>query len=341
MSGKARPNGGDAIKMRDIARHAGVSPMTVSRALRDPATVSEKMRRKVDAAVREFGYLPNRIAGSLSSSRSNVVGLIVPSIRNSLYAGMIQAISDMLRANGLHLMIANSGHRLEDEEALVSALLAQRVCGLVLHNTMHSRRVRDLVRKTGVPAIETGNLPADPLDMAVSYSNFEAARAMTLHLARLGYRKIGFVTLPLRDNDRSEERRRGYFAALQELGLPADPTLVLEAAGGFSEGADAVVRLVQAHPDLDAGFFAGDVLAVGALFECQRRGWAVPGRVAIASFDDLDLLRHAVPAVTTLRIPRQEIGRRSAELLVNRLHGAPAEPVRIDVGFEIVQREST
>jgi len=224
---------------------------------------------------------------------------------------------------------------------LVSALLAQRVCGLVLHNTMHSRRVRDLVRKTGVPAIETGNLPADPLDMAVSYSNFEAARAMTLHLARLGYRKIGFVTLPLRDNDRSEERRRGYFTALQELGLPADPTLVLEAAGGFSEGADAVVRLVQAHPDLDAGFFAGDVLAVGALFECQRRGWAVPGRVAIASFDDLDLLRHAVPAVTTLRIPRQEIGRRSAELLVNRLHGAPAERIRIDVGFEIVQREST
>jgi LacI family gluconate utilization system Gnt-I transcriptional repressor len=341
MSGKARPNSGDAVKMSDIARHAGVSPMTVSRALRDPATVSEKMRRKVEAAVREFGYLPNRIAGSLSSSRSNVVGLIVPSIRNSLYAGMIQAISDMLRANGLHLMIANSGHRLEDEEALVSALLAQRVCGLVLHNTMHSRRVRDLVRKTGVPAIETGNLPADPLDMAVSYSNFEAARAMTLHLARLGYRKIGFVTLPLRDNDRSEERRRGYFAALQELGLPADPSLVLEAAGGFSEGADAVVRLVQAHPDLDAGFFAGDVLAVGALFECQRRGWAVPGRVAIASFDDLDLLRHAVPAVTTLRIPRQEIGRRSAELLVNRLHGAPAERVRIDVGFEIVQREST
>ncbi len=107
--------------MRDIARHAGVSPMTVSRALREPRLVSEEIRRKVDAAVREFGYLPNRIAGSLSSSRSNVVGLVVPSIRNSLYAGMIQAASDVLRANGLHLMIANSGHRLEDEEAMVSA----------------------------------------------------------------------------------------------------------------------------------------------------------------------------------------------------------------------------
>jgi LacI family transcriptional regulator, gluconate utilization system Gnt-I transcriptional repressor len=338
--GKARRNGG-AVRMSDIARHAGVSPMTVSRALSEPATVSEKMRRKVDAAVRQFGYLPNRIAGSLSSRRSNVVGLVVPSIRNSLYATMIQAISDVLRANGLHLMIADSGHRLEDEEALVSALLAQRVCGLVLHNTAHSRRLRELLARTDVPVVETGNLPPDPLDMAVSYSNFEAARAMTAHLGRLGYRKIGFVTLPLRDNDRSKERRRGYFAALRDLGLPADPGLVLEAPGGFSDGADALVRLVRTHAEIDAGFFAGDVLAVGALFECQRRGWAVPGRIAIASFDDLDLLRHAVPTVTTLRIPRQEIGRRSAELLVNRLHGALPEKVRIDVGFEIVQRESS
>jgi LacI family gluconate utilization system Gnt-I transcriptional repressor len=341
MSSRGKRNGGSALRMSDIARHAGVSPMTVSRALRDPATVSEKMRRKVDAAVSEFGYLPNRIAGSLSSNRSNVVGLVVPSIRNSLYANMIQAVSDVLCANGYHLMIADSGHRLDDEEALVAALLAQRVCGLVLHNTTHTARVRALLAKTGLPVIETGNLPADPLDMTVSYSNFEAARAMTAHLARLGYRKIGFVTLPLRNNDRSEERRRGYLAALKELGLPADPSLVLEAPGDFSEGADALVRLVQSHPDLDAGFFAGDVLAVGALFECQRRGWAVPGRVAIASFDDLDLLRHVVPAVTTLRIPRHEIGRRSAELLLARLRGAPPERVRIDVGFEIIQRDST
>jgi LacI family gluconate utilization system Gnt-I transcriptional repressor len=344
MSGKARRNGngGDTVTMSDIARHAGVSPMTVSRALSDPSTVSEKMRRKVEAAVRKYGYLPNRIAGSLSSKRSNVIGLIVPSFRNSLYAGMIQAISDVLRANGFHLMIANSGHRLDDEAAAVSAFLAQRVCGLVLHNTSHTKQLRELVRKTGVPAVETGNLPPDPLDMAVSYSNFEAARAMTAHLGRLGYRKIGFVTLPLRDNDRSRERRRGYLAALKEMGLPVDPGLVLEAAGGgFAEGADAVVRLIQTYPGLDAAFFAGDVLAMGALLECQRRGWAVPKRIAIASFDDVDLLRHAVPAVTTLRIPREAIGRRSAELLVNRLLGAQPERIRIDLGFEIVQRDST
>src|SRR5260370_17136076 len=165
--------------MSDIARHAGVSPMRVSRALSEPGTVSEKMRRKVDAAVRQFGYLPNRIAGRRSSKRSNVVGLIVPSIRTSLYATMIQAISDVLRANGLHMMIANSGHRLEDEEALVRALLAQRICGLVLHNTTHSKRVRELIRNTDLPVVETGNLLADPLDMAGSYSHFHPPPPLT------------------------------------------------------------------------------------------------------------------------------------------------------------------
>src|SRR5438132_830963 len=107
-------------------------------------------------------------------SNCPVIGLLVPGIRNSLYANMIQAVSDVLHANGLHLMISNSGHRLEDEETLISALLAQRVCGLILHNSTHSKRVRELVAKTDVPVIETGNLPTDPLDIAVSYSNFEA-----------------------------------------------------------------------------------------------------------------------------------------------------------------------
>ena len=316
--------------------------MTVSRASASPAPVSEKMRRKVDAAVRQFGYLPNRIAGSLSSKRSNVVGLIVPSIRNSLYATMIQAISDVLRANGLHLMIANSGHRLARRGG--ARLRLARPTRLRPRAAQHQRTASGCASSsanTDVPVVETGNLPVAPLDMAVSYSNFEAARAMTTHLGRLGYRRIGFVTLPLC-------RQRPLAGAPPRLFRGAEGAWFFGGCGSRSGSGRRLQRrrrfagrLVQAYPDIDAGFFAGDVLAVGALFECQRRGWAVPGRIAIASFDDLDLLRHAVPTVTTLRIPRQDIGRRSAELLVNRLHGAPPEKVRIDVGFEIVQRESS
>lgn len=331
----------ESIRIQDVARHAGVSPMTVSRALREPDKVSEAMRRRVEESVSAIGYLPNRIAGSLSSSRSNVVGLIVPSLRNSLFANTVQGISDVLRGAGHQLMIADSGYSLAEEEAAIAAMLAQRVCALVLHNTRHTARARALIERARVPVVEIGTLAAAPLDMTVSYSNVAAAKAMTLHLARRGYRTIALVTLPLADNDRSIERRAGYLEGLAELGRPTDPRLMLELPGGIGSGAEAVARLGELDPRADAIFFAGDVLAIGAVFECQRRGWDVPKRLAIASFDDVDTLRDMHPAVTSVRLPRHEIGRRSAEVLLDRVQGRAQEPVRIDLGFEIVQREST
>ena len=181
----------------------------------------------------------------------------------------------------------------------------------------------------------------NPLDLCVSYSGFKATKAMVMHLGSLGYRRIGFVTLPVHDNERSVERRRGYRAALKELGLSEDPAIITEAEPGFAGGVSAVVQLIERTPDIDAIFFAADVMAVGALFECQRRGWAVPDRLAIASFDDVDLLSHVAPTITTLRIPREEIGRRSAAMLVSRLNGTLAGPAVVDLKFDIAQREST
>lgn len=329
-----------ATRMRDVARRAGVSVMTVSRALNDPDKVTEELRRRVQAAVEETGYVHNRLARSLSSQRSDVIGLIVPSIRNSLFAETVKGISDVLRQKGFQLMIADSGHSLADEETLISAFLSQRVAGLALHNTSHTRQAVQMIRHAGVPVVENGNLTAQPLDSVVSYSNFDASRAMTLHLARLGYRAIAFVSLPVAENDRARERARGYRAALAELGRAADPRLILEQPSGLAAGADAVVRLVERTPEVDAIFFAGDVLAIGAVLECQRRGWAVPGRVGIASFDDVDMLRHVNPPITTLRLPRYEIGRRSAECLLDRIAGVTSHGIAVDLKFDIVQRES-
>jgi LacI family gluconate utilization system Gnt-I transcriptional repressor len=329
-----------AVRIEDVARRAGVSAMTVSRALHNPEKVSLKTRLRVEEAVARSGYLPNRIAGSLSSNRTNVVGLILPSVRNSLFANTVQGISDVLRAAGHQLMIADSGYSLDDEETAIRAFLQQRVCGMVLHNTKHTARARKFIRTAGVPAVEIGNLTPDPLDMTVSYSNFEASRAMTLYLAGRGYRRIGFVTLALKDNERSIERRRGYLAALAELGRAPNPDIVLEMPGGIAAGAEAIVKLADADPALDAAFFAGDVLAIGAVFECQRRGWAVPERIAVASFDDVDILCNISPSVTSVRIPRYDIGRRSAEILLDRVRGVSRDPVCVDLKFEIIARES-
>jgi LacI family transcriptional regulator, gluconate utilization system Gnt-I transcriptional repressor len=339
--GRGRKRSNDALRMEDVAAHAGVSPMTVSRALRDPAAVSQAMRDRVQAAMQVTGYVPNRLAGSLSSQRSRVVGLIVPGISNSLYAQMAQAIADVLSQHGLHLLIASSNHDSAAEEAAIAAFLGQRVCALILHSTRHTARATALVKAAGIPTVEIGQLTRTPLDLCVSYSGFKAAKAMTMHLGALGYRRIGFVTLPVRGNERSVERRRGYRAALNGLGLPEDPAYITEAKPGFGGGVSAVVQLIERAPDIDAIFFAADVMAVGALFECQRRGWAVPDRLAIASFDDVDLLSHVAPTITTLRIPREEIGRRSASMLVARLNGTLSGPAVVDLKFDIAQREST
>ena len=316
-------------------------PMTVSRALRTPDAVSKAMFDRVQAAIHDTGYVANRLAGSLASRRSDVVGLIVPGIRNSLYASMADAIEGELRARGFHLMIGRCGHDPGEEEAAIGAFLAQRVCGLILHSTLHTARAKAMIAGADIPTVEIGRVTRAPLDMCVSYSGHAAAKSMVLHLGQLGYRRIGFVSLPLRNNDRAAERRRGYFAGLKALGVTPDPALALETAPGFGGGADAVVRLVALSPAIEAVFFAADVMAVGALFECQRRGWTVPGRLAIASFDNVELLEHVVPTITTLCIPREEIGRRSAAMLLARLDGQMSGPAIVDLGFSIAQRAST
>jgi LacI family transcriptional regulator, gluconate utilization system Gnt-I transcriptional repressor len=292
--------------------------------------------------VKEMGYLPNHLASSLSSNRSTTIGLVVPSIDNSIYTQTIKGLSDVVRRSGFQLMISECGYEPVEEEKLIVSLLTHRVSGLVLHNTVHTTQAEEMIRQSGVPVVENGNLPEKPVDMAVSYSNRAAGYAMTMHLGRLGYRKIAFASLTALNNDRSRDRIGGYLDALKALGQQPDQRLVIETSRGLDAGAEAVARIVQGVPDADALFCAGDVLAVGALFECQRRGWAVPGRIAIASFDDVELLRHISPAVTTLRLPRYDIGERSAQMLLSRILDG-AHHLRgsiVDLKFEIIQRES-
>lgn len=328
--------------MKDVARLAGVSPMTVSRALRSPNLVSPAILARVQATIERCGYVPNRVAGNLSSNRTTLVALIVPSLRNALYVEMIQGLSDVLTPRGYHLLISDSGYSLKREEELIAAHAAQRVCGLVLHNTRHTPRAAQILSANAITCVETGDLGCDPVDVAVSYSNHAAGAAMADHLVALGYRHMGFASLPVRGNDRLLERRRGFLTRLRALGFPVDPALVLEVGPGLASGSQALAHILQTDPDVDAVFFAGDVLAAGAIFECQRRGLDVPGRIAVAASDDNDLMQHTLPPLTTVRFPRYEIGVRAAEIIIARSAGRNEdEPRKIDMGFEVIRRGST
>lgn len=327
------------IGIRGVAEVAGVSPMTASRALSRPGLVADETRRKVEAAAKAVGYVPNRLAGALAMHRTQVVGLVIPTLQNPIATETIQGINEVLDARGIHLMIGEYGTSLAKEEELIRAFLAYRPSGLIVQSTVHTPGAVEVVKRAGIPVVETGNLIKAPLDSIVSFSNYAAAKAMTSYLLER-YRKVAYVGFATAENDRTRDRRRGYAAAVRAAGLEVDPALIVDAPVQRRIGDRILVELLTAHPDIDAIFFGGHWIAVEALVECYRRGYAVPRRVAIAGLDDNDLSENLPPGLTTVRIPRAEIGRQSAEGLLRRIDDPATPPFRIDVGFEIVKRGS-
>jgi len=327
-------------RMRDVAERAGVSAMTVSRALRDPSLTTPDTQRRIERAMREMQYVPNALASGLrTAGRGKVVASIVPSLRNSLFAETNQGLSDALRERGVNLMLGDSHTSQQESVDLVMAFLAQRPCGIVLHEAVSSPRMRRLLKQSGIPVVEVGDLNPRPLDAVVSYSNHDAAKAMTQHLIAKGYRRIGFASLSLAVTARAGARLAGYQDALTGAGMPVDAKLMVETRSGFEGGASALVQLVESGAD--AIFFSGDVLAIGAMLECARRGWKVPGRVAIVGFDDLEMAAQVNPPLTTLKLPRYEIGRRAAQIILDRNDGRKRPPREvIDLGFHIIERQS-
>lgn len=329
------------VRMELVAERAGVSTITVSRVLNQPDKVAEETRARVWAAIEATGYIPNLIAGGLASSRTRVVGVIVPTITNSIFADTVQGLTDVLGAKAYQLLLATSGYSPKVEAELVSAFLAQRPSGLVLTGLTHAPRTHDMLGRSEVPVVETWNAARKPIDMLVGFSNENSSFEMMRTLAEMGYRKIGFVVAPIKNNDRALGRRTGYRRAVKQFGLVDDRSLEREALFTLANGSRALSDLVAQHPDVEAIFFANDILAAGGLLECARRGWPVPERLGIAGFDDVDLASQMVPTLTTVRIPRYEIGATAARLILQRLAGEEIEPRALDLGFELVVRNST
>jgi LacI family gluconate utilization system Gnt-I transcriptional repressor len=254
---------------------------------------------------------------------------------------MIQGISDILRKHNFQLMISDCGNSMEIEETLIRAYVAQRVCGLILHNTKHSEGTLRVLANAGIPCVETGDLKKTPIDSAVSYSNYAAGQAMARHFVAVGYKSMAFVSLPVENRDRINATRRGFVAALRKENVEISAAQLIEVDTGLENGAKALNQILEKAPQTEAIFFSGDVLAAGALFECQRRGIKVPKRIALANSDDTELFAHSTPKLTSIHYPRYEIGVQAAQIIVERTRNPDSPPVLHDVGFTVVRREST
>jgi LacI family transcriptional regulator, gluconate utilization system Gnt-I transcriptional repressor len=327
-------------RLVDVAQAAGVSTMTVVRVLRAPSKVADATRERVERVLKRTGYTPDLTARGLASNRTGLIAAIVPLLTNSLIAEIMQGLTDVLAPHDHHLLLGASGFSAAHEEALVRAFLSRRVDGLYLTGLIHTPETVRMLKRAGIPVVEGGNLGSDPIDMVVGYSNVRAAREVTRHLIERGYDPIGYIGAHPADNDRARDRRRGYEAALSAARLRRDASLCIETSLDIAAGAAAMAALLDRRPDVRAVFCSADAIAVGAMHECQRRGLAIPARIAIAGFDDLPIASHVSPPLTTVRIPRYEIGRCAGTLLCDRLAKRPVRRRVVDTGYALIERQS-
>ena len=328
-------------RLSDVARVAGVSTMTVARVLRTPEKVSSETLERVQRVLSETGYTPDLMARGLASKRSGLVAVIVPVLTNSLIAEIVQGLSNALAKDGLHVVLGVSDFNVYEEEVMIRTFLSRRVDAIYLSGVVRSPESRRMLLAAGIPVVEGVNLGEHPIDMAVGHSNLAAAYETTRHLIERGYDPIGYIGAPLQDNDRAVDRRRGFETALLGAGRTPDPQLYIETTLDLTAGAHAMGTLLTQSPRVRAVFCYSDVLAVGAHFECQRRGLAIPGEIAIAGYDDLEIASQIVPALTSLRVPCFEIGQRAGRMICQRLAGEHVGEKIVNTGFELVIRDST
>jgi LacI family gluconate utilization system Gnt-I transcriptional repressor len=329
----------DRPRIEDVASLAGTSPMTVSRALRQPRKVAADTLARIMAAVDALGYVPNLSASSLASRRSGILAVLVPTIGNSIFSETVRGLADAVAAADLHLLIGDFGYSEDKRRKLVRALVGRQPDALVIVGAVHDEPVRAALRRQAAPVVETWELSPDPIDMVVGFSNFEAGAAVARHLVERGRRRCGFVGGL---ESRAQARLAGFKAALAAAGEPP-PEYEVPDDLSIIAGREALGRILARAPDIDGIFFATDVMAVGGLLECRRRGIAVPDRIAIAGLGNLEMGRQMQPALTTIEIPAYAMGHRAGELILARLaKDGPAAGERIiDLGFALLARETT
>lgn len=333
-----RPRPDNAPSLEDVARRAGTSIITVSRALRQPDKVRPETRARITEAVEALGYIPNLAASSLVSRRSGIIAVVVPTLGNSTFVDTLHGLSDGVTAAGRQLLVGDTGYSETAEHALITALAGRRPDGIAIVGLVRNPRTRTLLSSLGVPVVETWDMTDDPIDHVVGFSNTEAGRAMTRYLLDKGRRRIVFVGA---HEPRSRAREAGYRSALQDAGLSGGTTFFTEEPpSSFGEGRRLMHWIANLDPRPDAVFFSTDVLAVGGIIECQHLGIDVPREIAIAGLGDLEIGRSIVPTLTTVQIPSYQMGRRAAEILSQRLEGAELTQKIVDFGVNIIARDS-
>lgn len=333
-------NGDSASTLQDVADRAGVSTASVSRYLANPDSVQEPRRDRIRDAVAALGYIPHGAARALASRRTHTIGAIVPTLDNAIFAKGIQAFQHRLQGAGFTLFIASHDYSLEEEWKQAETLIARGVDGMMLIGSAHHPKLYERLSRMGMPYVNTWTYEAEGQHPCVGFENFDAAVRQTAYLLDIGHRHFGIVAGITRDNDRARDRLDGALSALQARGIAIPDAMVLEAPYGISASRQAVKRLLAESRRPTALVCGNDVLAFGALLECQASGLRVPDDISIVGFDDLPLAQHIAPSLTTVHVPSEDMGRRAADYLLSVLN-EETTPARTRLEANLILRNST
>ncbi|KJE34830.1 LacI family transcriptional regulator [Thalassospira sp. HJ] len=327
-----------AVTMETVGRIAGVSQVTVSRALNDPEKVSAKTLQRIQDAIELTGYVPNMVAGALASRRSKLIAALVPSITNVIYADMMQNFINVIRESDYHVLMAETGFSQDEEQAVVSTMLSRRPDGILLTGIHHSASSKRMLLRAGIPVIEVWDITESPIDICIGFSHIKTGEEMAHYAVRKGYDKALIVSA---GDERAFRRKNAFSRQFTQSTGNTPIEVVYEASATIERGRNALTS------GLEKGFRNGivmcssDLLAHGILIEAQARGLRVPEDIAVLGFGNQDFSAFTLPALTSVQVDRSHLGQQAAEALVTRIENKPLPSNTIDIGFEIIERAST
>lgn len=339
----AKESGGQKPRLRsirEIADAAGVSTATVSRVINNPGSVKAERRQRVQDVIDRNDFVNDGVAQSLKGGRSRTIGLVIPSITNSIYAASTQAIQRFAQQQRYSVILVVSDFEPEEEKILIRRLVERRVDGIILTGGEHHPSIYRLLERHNIPCVLTWRMADNSTMTCVSFDNYHAGLMAMKRLTELGHIRIGLICGRPAVNDRAEKRRRAYEDALMGISVAIDPELIFERDFEFSEGRDAMAQMLTLPSPPTAVFAANDIQAIGAIDACHAAGLRIPDDISIIGFDDLPIAEFCVPKLTTIRVPAVRMGNQAAIKLFQKIDGETTVDQEV-LPVTLVERETT
>lgn len=313
------------LTLRDVSEESGVSEMTVSRVLRNKGDVSQQTRDRVKAAAKRLGYVPNKIAGSLASSRVNLVAVIIPSLGNMVFPEVLSGISARLEGTGLQPVVGVTDYLPEKEEQVLYEMISWRPSGVILAGLEHTEASRAMLAQSGIPVVEIMDVDGEPVDACVGISHRRAGRVMAESILDAGYQKIGFLGTKMPLDHRARKRFEGLTERLAKAGVEIADREFYSGGSALVKGREMTETILNRSPDLDFLYYSNDMIAAGGLLWLIEQGRDIPGDIGLAGFNGVDLLKGLPVRLASMDACRFDIGTRAADIVAQRCKDPDAD----------------